>query len=83
MADFHGDVSPKVPGTEGGCGLHGGEHQHPAAKPQDYPGLVGEDPVVDDAGVQRRQQQVSCRLHHLQHDDRPDSGPVLAEEAEH
>jgi hypothetical protein len=83
VADLHGDVGPEVPGSQGGRGLHSGEDHHPAAKPQDYAGLVGEDSVVDDARVQRRQQQVSRGLHHLQHDDRPDSGPVLAEEAEH
>jgi hypothetical protein len=83
VADLHGDVGPEVPGAKGGRGLQGGEHHHPAAEPQDHPGLVREDPVVDDARVQRRQQQVSRGLHHLQRDDRPDSPPVFVKEAEH
>src|SRR5665811_390137 len=58
-----------------------------AAGPQDVGGIAGQDALVDDVGVERRQIEVGDGLYQQEHEHDEDLAPVrpqaLAEEADH
>jgi hypothetical protein len=56
-----------------------GDGQHQGTGAPDVAGVTGEDALVDDAGVERRQVQRRHRLDELQHDDGEERTAVAIE----
>jgi hypothetical protein len=67
--EAHGDLAAEVHGADGEHDLEDREGDHEGAGRPDVADVTGDDALVDDVGVERRQGQRRGRLHRRQRDD--------------